>query len=66
MRESAKHIVQDSSEGKLSTLEALANDIDSLDKKLTYGMLLVGGVEVIFNPLDDSKVPSYSCFRVTL
>jgi len=51
MRESAKDIVQDSSEAKLSTLEALANDIDSLDKKLTYGMLLVGGVAAIFNPL---------------
>ena len=51
MRESAREIVQYSSETKLSTLEELANDIDSLDKKLTYGMLLVGGVAAIFNPL---------------
>lgn len=34
-----------------SSLERLADDIDALDKKLTYGMLLVGGVAAIFNPL---------------
>ena len=34
-----------------STLESLADDIDSLDKKLTYGMLVVGGVAAIFNPV---------------
>jgi hypothetical protein len=33
------------------TLERLADDIDSLDSKLTYGMLLVGGVAAVFNPL---------------
>lgn len=34
-----------------STLENLANDIDSLDSKLTFGMLLIGGVAAVFNPL---------------
>ena len=29
----------------------LADDIDSLDSKLTYGMLLVGGIAAIFNPI---------------
>lgn len=37
--------------GKVSTLESLANDIDALDTKLTYGMLLVGGIAAFFNPL---------------
>lgn len=36
---------------KVSALEDLANTIDALDKKLTYGMLLVGGIAAIFNPL---------------
>lgn len=36
---------------KPSSLERLADDIDALDKKLTYGMLFVGGVAAIFNPL---------------
>lgn len=34
-----------------STLERLADDIDALDTKLTYGMLLIGGLTAIFNPL---------------
>jgi len=34
-----------------SSLESLADDIDALDKKLTYGMLLVGGLAAIVNPL---------------
>ncbi|MGH1543902.1 MAG: hypothetical protein ACRBHB_26120 [Arenicella sp.] len=34
-----------------STLESLADDIDALDNKLTYGMLLVGGIAAIFNPI---------------
>lgn len=38
-------------ENKVSTLEQLANNIDAIDNKLTYGMLLVGGVAAIFNPL---------------
>lgn len=36
---------------KVSSLEQLANDIDALDSKLTYGMLFVGGLAAIFNPL---------------
>jgi hypothetical protein len=35
----------------VSSLEQLANSIDELDRKLTYGMLLVGGLAAIFNPL---------------
>ncbi len=34
-----------------SSLETLANDIDSLENKLTYGMLLIGGVAAVFNPI---------------
>jgi len=48
---SVNQIVNSSSHENTSTLEQLANDIDSLDNKLTYGMLLVGGVAAIFNPL---------------
>ncbi len=51
MRQSARDIVQNSRSGNLNNLEALANDIDVLDKKLTYGMLMVGGIAAIFNPL---------------
>ena len=47
----SKEMTEGVLEGKSSSLEKLANDIDSLDKKLTYGMLLVGGVAAIFNPL---------------
>ena len=35
----------------VSSLENLANHIDKLDSKLTYGMLIIGGVAAIFNPL---------------
>ena len=34
-----------------SSLERLADDIDTLDKKLTYGMILIGGIAAVFNPL---------------
>ena len=34
-----------------SSLEQLADDIDALDRKLTYGMLFVGGIAAVFNPL---------------
>ena len=34
-----------------SSLESLADLIDDLDNKLTYGMLFVGGVAALFNPL---------------
>lgn len=51
MLENAKEIVQDKHKENPNSLESLANDIDALDNKLTYGMLLVGGVAAIFNPL---------------
>tara|TARA_R110000737_G_C14623611_1_gene494123 strand:- start:1512 stop:2420 length:909 start_codon:yes stop_codon:yes gene_type:complete len=49
MRQSAEEMVRGN--GNLNSLEALANQIDSLDNKLTYGMLLVGGLAAIVNPL---------------
>lgn len=51
MRQSAEEMVRVKSENTPSSLESLANQIDSLDKKLTYGMLLVGGLAAIVNPL---------------
>ena len=36
---------------QLSPLESLANGIDALDNKLTYGMLVVGGLAALVNPL---------------
>lgn len=47
----AEEIVRERNEAKPSSLESLANQIDSLDKKLTYGMLLVGGLAAIAHPL---------------
>lgn len=51
MRQSAGDIVREKTRDNLNSLESLANDIDSLDKKLTYGMLLVGGLAAIANPV---------------
>ncbi len=51
MRQSAEEKVNDITHHNPSGLESLANQIDSLDKKLTYGMLLVGGLAAIVNPL---------------
>jgi hypothetical protein len=51
MLESAKEVVQDKYQDTPSTLESLANDIDALDTKLTYGMLLVGAAAAIVNPI---------------
>jgi hypothetical protein len=51
MRQSAEEKVTDIAHKNPSGLESLANQIDSLDKKLTYGMLLVGGLAAIVNPL---------------
>jgi hypothetical protein len=51
MRQSAEEKVTDTAHKNPSGLESLANQIDSLDKKLTYGMLLVGGLAAIVNPL---------------
>lgn len=51
MQQNAVEIVKENHSGNINSLESLANDIDSLDKKLTYGMLLVGGITAIANPL---------------
>lgn len=51
IRQSAEKKVNDITHQNPSGLESLANQIDSLDKKLTYGMLLVGGLAAIVNPL---------------
>ncbi len=48
---SAKDVANANTRNQVSTLESFANDIDSLDTKLTYGMLLVGGIAAVFNPL---------------
>lgn len=49
--EAAHDLVIENPPTQNSTLESLANDIDALDSKLTYGMLVVGGLTAIFNPL---------------
>ena len=36
---------------EISTIKELADNIDALDNKITYGMLLVGGIAAFFNPL---------------
>ena len=51
MLQTARQMTQQSEDVGISGLESLANDIDALDTKLTYGMLLVGGVTAIVNPL---------------
>jgi hypothetical protein len=51
MIQSARELSLSSGGVKVSSLEQLANEIDSLDSKLTYGMLLVGGIAAILNPL---------------
>lgn len=51
MRQSTEEMVKAKNDNNPNTLESLANEIDALDKKLTYGMLLVGGLAAIANPL---------------
>ncbi|WP_226642312.1 hypothetical protein [Microbulbifer variabilis] len=51
MVESALELSQERGKSNKSTLERLADDIDKLDRKLTLGLLLVGGVAAVFNPL---------------
>ncbi|WP_016957538.1 hypothetical protein [Catenovulum agarivorans] len=49
--EQAEETVTAQHQGQTSGLEKLANDIDKLDNKLTYGLLLVGGLSALVNPL---------------
>lgn len=51
MLKSARNIAYKSQSETASPIEKLADDIDALDNKLTYGMLLVGGLAAIFNPI---------------
>jgi hypothetical protein len=51
MVNAAKNMSEDMGSQKPSSLESLANDIDALDSKLTFGMLLVGGIAAFFNPI---------------
>lgn len=47
----AKEAVEERKAGETHTLENLADDIDQLESKLTFGLLAVGGIAAIFNPL---------------
>ena len=51
MQESAMEIVQQQYEDNPNGLETLANNIDTLDKQLTKGMLLAGGLTALINPI---------------
>lgn len=48
---SAREIVSERADQESSSLDKLANEIDALDSKLTYGMLFVGGLAAVVNPL---------------
>ena len=50
MQEMARDLAKDGDMAP-NSLTSLADSIDSLDKKLTYGMLLVGGLAAVVNPL---------------
>ncbi|CAA0109314.1 Uncharacterised protein [BD1-7 clade bacterium] len=47
----AKEIAEERKQIETNSLEDLANSIDTLDSRLTYGMLLVGGLTALVNPL---------------
>jgi len=51
MVDSAVDISREKKENHKNPLVRLADEIDTLDRKITYGMLLVGGVTAIFNPI---------------
>jgi hypothetical protein len=51
MLDTASVMAKSDDTSHISPLESLANDIDKLDNKLTYGMLFVGGVAAFINPL---------------
>ena len=62
MLESAKELAIEDLKSKPNTLESLADSIDALDKKLTYGMLLVGGMAAIFNPAIGAGIAAKAIF----
>lgn len=49
--EEGRELALQASVNKMHSLEELANDIDRIDKKLTFGMLLVGGAAAFVNPV---------------
>lgn len=49
--EEGRELALQASANKKHSLEELANDIDRIDKKLTFGMLLVGGAAAFVNPV---------------
>lgn len=51
MLSTAREMAYDNADNNVSSLEKLANDIDKLDSKLTYGMLFIGGLAAVFNPV---------------
>ncbi|BBM01754.1 hypothetical protein [Microbulbifer sp. GL-2] len=51
MVDSAVDMSREKKENHKNPLVRLADEIDILDRKMTYGMLLVGGVTAIFNPI---------------
>lgn len=53
MVDSAVDISREKKENHKNLLIKLADEIDGLDRKMTYGMLFVGGVTAIFNPVVD-------------
>ncbi len=51
MQQSAMDIVHQQYQDNPNGLETLANNIDTLDKKITKGMLLAGGLTALINPV---------------
>ena len=49
--DNAKTIVEENHLNNTHTITSLANDIDKLDRKLTYGILVIGGMAAIINPV---------------
>lgn len=46
----SREIVELQTTDRQHSLESLANDIDALDKRLTFGMLAIGGLAALVNP----------------
>ena len=51
LTENAKELVENAHSDTKNPLVSLADGIDALDKKLTFGMLAVGGVTAFVNPV---------------